>query len=304
MSEVDARQAPDVVGTVPDPGLRDLAGAVVTPPGLVLTGPANASVAKEAAAETFARAWSLPYEPRRERTIAGVFASGDMLHVAVHQGEGDLRLYGRYSGETPFFYHPGVSMLRIRQLHRGERDRMLALVGDVAGAIILDATAGLCSDAAVWSYAAGLQGRCVATEASPAIALVVAAALQTYHSGLPELDRALRRIDLRCARWQDYKTACASTGSAGLTASRLVDIVYVDPMFTAREALASPGIAPLRPHALATTMTRADLEQMASLARRAVIVKDAWPGLLLDELGIYPGRGGRQSTMYGVLRLD
>jgi len=304
MFEVDARQAPDLAGTMAGAGLRDLAGLVVTPPGLMLTGPANANVAKEAAAEQFARAWSIPYQPRRESTIAGLFATGDIRHVAVYQGEGDLRLYGRHSGQTPFFYHPGVSMLRIRQLQRGERDRMLALVGDVAGATVLDATAGLCSDAAVWSYAAGLHGRCMATEASPAIALVVAAALRTYRSGLPELDRALRRIDLRCARWQDYGTPRASTGSAGLPGSPLVDIVYVDPMFAGPESLASPGIAPLRPHALAATMTRADLERMAALARRAVIVKDAWPGLLLDQLGIYPGRGGRQSTMYGVLGLS
>lgn len=271
-------------------GLRDLWGKSVDLPDIVLTSAANANDDAQAQAEKIANFWRVSYVERKGRPISRLFADLQIQTLIVYCGPGDVRMYDSGLDAEPFFYHPGIAILRLKQLLAGGQDRLLRVTGIRAGDSVLDGTAGLCADAAVMAYATGQTGSCVAFEASPAVALVVAMALSDYKSGVAAFDAALRRIDLRCATWQAALTQYADDA---------VDVVYLDPMFSIEKD--SAGIRPLRRFAHTAELTQADLAQALRVARKAVVIKDGWPGPLLKKLGIRPDSRSRKSTLYGCV---
>lgn len=270
-------------------GLRDWHGHSVEVPGLAITSPANASAHVQLGVQTFAKAWGVVYKPRLGRSVQQFFASeADVRYLGVLERPGSIRLYTAGQQE-PFFYHPGVALLRIKQLVRGDLDRLVQVAGVRAGDSILDCTAGLCADAVVLSYAVGSAGSCVALEISPVVAFVVAVALRHYRSGYAPFDDAMRRVDLRCVSWRE----------ALPTASyKAFDILYFDPMFTGT-SVASPGILPLRMHAQPGGISVGEFATAQKIARRGVVVKDVRPGPLLQALNMEPVRRTGQSTWYG-----
>jgi len=271
--------------------LRDLRGARVTPAHTVVTSSANASPALDNEVRAFAAAWGVPYETRCRRPLRQMFADDPSIsYLGVYERAGLIRLYQRVNSE-PFFYHPGMALLRVKQLVRGDRDRMIDVAAVQAGDEVLDCTAGLCADAVVLAHAVGAMGHCLAMEASPWVAFVVAVALRDYQSGHAAFDAALRRVDLRVG---DYRDAFAQA------ADQSVDLVYLDPMFAGKD-LASPGIRPLRSLAYEHGVSAQDLMQGRRLARRAVVVKDVRPGPLLQALDIEPVSRTSQSTWYGYV---
>ncbi|MCY0876410.1 MAG: class I SAM-dependent methyltransferase [Firmicutes bacterium] len=267
--------------------MRDLRGQKVVIKDFAITASANADEGAQAAACDFAYTWNVPYVKRSGRAIQRLLADTGLHDLGVYEQAGRIRLYGQGFSE-PFFYHPGVALLRVKQLLRGDADRLLEAARIRAGDRVLDATAGLCADTVVLSHGVAEQGRCLAVEANPLVAFVVAAALQGDQTGFAPFDSAMRRIDLRCGTWGE---------ALRILPARTVDIVYFDPMFAGSQ-LDSPGIRPLRALAKEGGVSREDVEAARQIATRGVVVKDVRPGPLLRALDLEPIRRSGQSTWY------
>jgi hypothetical protein len=169
--------------------------------------------------------------------------------------------------------HPGMGLVRIRRLLRGQRDPVVDIGEIRAGDAILDATTGFAQDAIVMAHAAGPEGRVLGFESSPLLAglLLAGGPLWPRQSG-----EAMRRIDIRCA---DGTAFLRDADDASF------DVVFLDPMFQ-RPRPAAPDFATLRMLADMRALTPEDISRARRVARRWVIVKDAWPGRELERLGV------------------
>ncbi len=232
----------------------------------------------------------VPYVPRKKRSLPRMFFEQQITYIVVEHRSRALSLHKIDDPNNKFIYHPGISLLRAKAMQRGERDKLLKLAHVEPGDTIFDGTAGLCSDALMFSLAVGERGLCIALEASPYVAFVVAHGLQTYDTSLPDLQAAMRRLRLVCDRSQDVFKKLPD---------RSVDIVYLDPMFE-QAIKRSAAMASLRPFSLAETWTTRDIMEARRIARKTVVIKARrhtdWvhtlPGFVMA-----PGRG---STTYAV----
>lgn len=198
-----------------------------------------------------------------------------------------------YYGDPPFRFHPGMAHLRILALSRGERDRLIDLAKIEAGDVVLDCTAGLCGDAAVFSHVVGAFGEVIALESSFPVYLVTLTGLANYPFADSTDRQAFQRIKLYHQDYQDYLRTAEPES---------VDIVYFDPMFE-RPVTASSGIEPLRQIADYDRLEPSDIKQALDIARKCVVVKataesslwTAWPPDQLAE-----SKGSR--VVYGLYR--
>ena len=173
-----------------------------------------------------------------------------------------------------FDSHPGMGLVRVRRLRRGDpNDQLLKAAGVREGDSVLDATFGFGQDALVLAWAVGETGRVTALEGSPALAALAVAGMPYWHEPGAELSR---RIDLRCV---DHARFLAEAEE------RSYDVVLFDPMFRHPKA-AAPGFELLRSLADARPLSLEAVERARRVARRLVVVKDAWPGRELERLGL------------------
>lgn len=193
--------------------------------------------------------------------------------------------------EGSFAYHPGMALLRVRQLQRGGQDHLVNALGLRPGMKILDCTLGLGSDAAVAAYAVGPKGSVVGLEASPLLHFAVSYGLANYETKDAELNAALRRIRTVNAEAAAYLAACAPNS---------FDAVYFDPMFR-RPVSGSKGMDALRPLALERPLEKAAVE-LALRAAPLVVVKERGENILRGY-GCREFIGGKYSrVVYGVVR--
>ncbi|MFM2152458.1 MAG: hypothetical protein RL199_893 [Pseudomonadota bacterium] len=172
--------------------------------------------------------------------------------------------------------HPGMGLVRLRRLMREtEPDPLLEVAGLRAGDHVVDATFGFGQDSLVFAFAVGEAGRVTALEASP---LLAGLAMEGMHRWPEPGGELTRRIDLHRAEARDWMHA-APTASA--------DVVYLDPMFRKPKASA-PDFAVLRLVAHTAPLDLELLTEARRVARRLVVVKDAWPGHELVRLGREP----------------
>jgi 16S rRNA (guanine1516-N2)-methyltransferase len=167
-----------------------------------------------------------------------------------------------------FSYHPGMAVHRIKGLSLGHPDPMVTAMGLKPGDHVLDATAGLCSDALVTQYVVGQKGTVTALESSLPIALVVIKGLENYQFQGKAVMECMRQINLLCTDYTEYLSQAAPAGW---------DIVYFDPMFS-KPVLTSSGIDPLRKLADYSPLDLKGLILAARCAKRAVVVKDRLGG--------------------------
>ena len=260
-------------------------------PDAVATSAADARGGAVRAAAARAHSLGLPFTPRNGRPLAQLWEETECRHIAVLPRRGPPRLHGR-GWSAPLVYHPGMAFVRVKRLLNGEGDKLVDFAGVRAGDRVLDCTAGLGADAAVFSFAAGPRGGVAALEVSAPLAWTLFAGARVYSSGMPEFDRALRRICVDCARFQE-RLANAPADA--------YDIVYLDPMFE-RFIPTEGGIGRLRPFAEHAWPTRRDIEAALLAARRKVVVKGRRRSELWERLGIQELDGGTGDTAYG--RMD
>lgn len=209
-------------------------------------------------AEQLAHSVGLSFRPRKRRSLKELSASAvDGFFVLDQQ-----RLL-TYYGDPPFRFHPGMAHLRILALTRGQQDRLIQFSNVQVGDTVLDCTAGLCSDAAVFSHAVGPSGKVSALESSFPIYLVTRNGLSNYpFREINEL-RAFQKIMLHHQSYRDYFVTAEPDS---------IDIVYFDPMFD-RPIAASTGIEPLRQIASYDLLEPNDIRQALIVARKCVVVK-------------------------------
>ncbi|WP_271752538.1 class I SAM-dependent methyltransferase [Cohnella sp. JJ-181] len=234
-----------------------------------------------------------PYAERRRETLTGLArkhaGAADGILVAGPQG---LRFVAE--GAEPLFYHPSMAQIRVKRLMEGGGDALVEAAGVRAGDVVVDCTAGLGADALVLSYAAGAGGRVMAVEASRMLYLIVREGLRGYASGLPELDEAMRRIEM--VHGENLQTLRAMPdGSA--------DVVYFDPMF-ARPVLGSASLRPLRSYAEERSLGADAIAEARRVARRAVVLKDHKTSGEFERHGFRRVRTSYSAVDYGVIGIQ
>ncbi|WP_337913024.1 class I SAM-dependent methyltransferase [Cohnella zeiphila] len=257
-----------------------------------MTTPEKPSARAEREAGRIAAELGCAFVPRRRDTIRGLARRrADAADGVLVVGEEEMRFAGIEG--PPLFFHPSMALVRVKRMLTGDRDALIAASDVLPGDSVLDCTAGLGSDAIVLSYAAGSEGRVVALEASGLLHLIVREGLQRYRSEVPELNEAMRRIEMRRT---DHLTYLREQPD------RSFDIVFFDPMFS-KPVLSSASLQPLRSVAEATPLVPEAVEQARRVARKAVVLKEHRDSGEFARLGFERCRGGGTSVAYGVIRL-
>ncbi|GFR38292.1 hypothetical protein PRECH8_15880 [Insulibacter thermoxylanivorax] len=242
-------------------------------------------------AERWAEQLGLRLVKRGNRTISALQRRYKVRDVLVVTEEG-LRCYRE--ANPPLFFHPGSAFFRIkRMLATGEQEPLLTIPGVQPGDTIVDCTAGLCSDALTFSYAVGERGRVIAIEADPTVSLIVREGLRTYETELPEVNEAMRRIEVMQG---DHRKILSGMPD------RSADIVYFDPMFRS-PIEESSGIAPLRSFACEQPITAEAVAEARRVARRAVVMKELRGSSQFAKLGFVEDDRRNSKIAYGVIRI-
>lgn len=232
------------------------------------------------------------FVPRSSATLAALLRRHGARRVLVAGPDG-LRLHE--GGKPPLRYHPGMAYVRVRRLRDGESDPLVQICGIRPGDRIVDGTAGLAGDALVLAYAAGPEGRVIALESEPVMHVIVREGLKSYTSGMPDVDEALRRIELIRAEHGEYLASLPD---------KSVDIVYFDPMFRT-PVHESAEMEPLRGVANAAPLTPGTIREACRAARRAVVLKEHRGSDEFERLGFERVKTKKTSTIaYGVIRLE
>lgn len=201
-----------------------------------------------------------------------------------------------FTALTDFHYHPGMAVLRLQQLKKGEGDHFKEALNLKKGDRVLDCTLGLASDAAIASYCVGPKGSVTGLEASELLFFVVNYGLHNFEAEDPELTEALRRIRAIPAVAKDYLKALVEQHKP----EDLFEVIYFDPMFR-RPVKGSVAMDALRPLSYEKPLDRETVELALKLAPR-VVIKERNIGIL-QELGCQEILGGRYAKVkYGVIR--
>jgi len=237
-------------------------------------------------AQDLAARLGLPLVYRRSRGLVDTIARGTAAIVVEADG-----LAVRVGGSSLKF-HPNAAKLRVVQLSRGNRDRMVSVMQLLAGDRVLDCTCGLAADATVASFAVGQSGAVHALEASALLAAIVSIGMQTYEDPLDELVQAMRRVKVINARYQDFLRSAGDSE---------YDVVYFDPMFDVTYA-DSTGLDLVRITGVEGSPGAEDIKEAARVARRCVVMKDRSPGDRLRSLGFTVKSPGKK-VCFGVIEL-
>lgn len=231
------------------------------------------------------------YVPRRRETLTGLRQAYGAAGVLVVARDG-VRFVSE--DRPPLFFHPSMGLIRIKRLASGGTDAMIAVSGAAPGDSVLDCTAGLASDAMVFSFAVGEAGTVTAVEASPLLHAIVREGLRTADTGSSEADAACRKIRLLRGEHTDVLRGMPD---------RSVDIVYFDPMFD-RPVRASASMRPIRPVAMQQPLSESAVREAVRVAKKSVVMKNAGGSTEFARLGFEPVRHSRTAVAYGVIRID
>lgn len=185
----------------------------------------------------------------------------DVLVVSIDK----LAIY-QIDFEHPLFFHPNSAMFRVKRFLRGEKDPFLIATKLTKNMSILDCTLGLASDSILSSIVVGKNGKVVGVEGNRYLAYLVRDGLQSWRSGLQELDEAMQRIKVIQMNNLEYLQS-EKTNS--------IDVVYFDPMFEVK-ITESDGINPIRKYALYEELNLETIEEAKRVASQRVVLKDHW----------------------------
>ncbi|GLX68144.1 class I SAM-dependent methyltransferase [Paenibacillus glycanilyticus] len=244
-----------------------------------------------ATAKRLAEELSAKYVVRGRQTLRQLAEKMEPIRMVVVT-EKEVRFYDGQT-ESPLYFHPSMAFVRVKRLRRGETDPLVELTGCEPGDRIIDCTAGLAADSLVLSYAAGESGAVTSIESEPILCAVVREGLAGYQSGLPDVDAAMRRIDMKCVNHADYL--------AGLP-DNSVDIVYFDPMFR-RPIHESNALEPLRNLANDSALTQEAVQQAIRVARKTVVMKEHRESGEFSRLGFERRHVNTSKIAYGVIEV-
>lgn len=206
--------------------------------------------------------------------------------------QGKVRLFRKDSPLLEF--HPSMGFVRAKRILRGEPDPMLEAGAVNEGDTIIDCTAGLGTDALVFSVAVGKSGRVIACESSLPLYTLLVEGMSQYETIKPAVNEAFRRIELRHANHLDLLRSLPDQSC---------DTVYFDPMF--REAMMdSSGIKPLRNYANHNALDEQSIVEARRVARKRVVMKEKRGSAEFTRLGFEVHDRGNAKTLYGVINVE
>jgi hypothetical protein len=205
--------------------------------------------------------------------------------------ENEIRYY--VDDQPAIFFHPSMAAVRVKRLLGGQTDLLLQASDVREGDTVLDCTAGLASDSIVFSFAVGSGGQVTALESEWIPALLIQEGLSSYNSDIPELNEAMRRVQVKHAEHVAYMQSLKN---------RSVDTVYFDPMFRS-PIEESSSISPLRELANRKAISSEAIEQAKRIARKSIVLKEKWNSGEFTRLGFEHVPRSNTKTTYGVIRL-
>ncbi|MBD2869844.1 class I SAM-dependent methyltransferase [Paenibacillus arenilitoris] len=242
-------------------------------------------------ASHLSRELSATLKPRGNLTVRKLMAMSEDGRLIVVT-EQEVRYYEGQT-DSPFYFHPSMAFVRVKRLRRGDTDPLIELSGCEAGDRVIDCTAGLAADSLVFSYAAGPQGSVTAIESEPVLCAIVRLGLAGYETGLPDVNAAMRRIELRCMNHGDYLSSLPDKSA---------DIVYFDPMFR-QPIRESSAMEPLRAMANMDALSEEVVEHAKRVARKSVVLKEHQASGEFARLGFERKHVNSSKIAYGVIEL-
>ena len=229
---------------------------------MIITTSSRITEELEEEAVKLSAALHLDYVVRNKRSLAKLQEEyGDVLLVTK---EG---LVLEYANGQSFAFHPDTAMLRIK----APRDPLMDLVGTEKRSI-LDTTMGLASDSLVLSF---VGHEVTALESQPLIHAIVARGLQTFDTGNPAVNQAMRRIGTRCIDSLTYLKS---------QPDQSVDIIYCDPMFS-EVITESENLSGLKPLANYQAFSEDFLSECKRVAREKIILKAHFRDPVFEDFG-------------------
>jgi len=230
------------------------------------------------------------YVPRRDRSLQRMYEEENTNEVLVVLQK-QLKWY--VNGiEDPFFFHPGLSVVRIKRLLRGDNDIMVQACQLQPGDSFLDCTLGLAADAIVASFVVGDEGRVLGVESQNVVAFLVQQGLKEVQL-FPEIDQASRRIKVISEHHLSFLHSMPD---------KSMDIVYFDPMFR-RGIEESSSVGQLRLFANLDPLSETVMEQAKRVARKRIVLKERKDSGEFERLGFSIVSRENMGVAYGVLEV-
>ncbi len=197
-----------------------------------------------------------------------------------------------YTQMGEYFFHPSMSVPRIKAIKQGKTDHMVEAMQLQPGDTVLDCTLGLGADAIVAAFVSGPAGRVTGLESSPEIAYIVSKGLIGYSDNRPLLKEAMSRINVINDNYNSYLAKQQDNS---------FDIVYFDPMFRFPRHKSS-SMEPLREVVNPAPIELAAINHAVRVARKLVVLKENWFSEEFERLGFKKISGGRYSPIaFGII---
>lgn len=199
-----------------------------------------------------------------------------------------------YMDDQAIFFHPSMSVVRIKRMLAGEPDTAVEKSRICPGDSVLDCTLGMGADAIVFAHAVGPSGKVVGIEQSRILSFLVRDGLQRWQSDMPQLENAMRRVKVIAGDHLNYMKH---------QTDQSFDIVYFDPMFrnTVKESV---NFDPVRSLSLADPISHDAIREACRIARKAVVLKERIGGGEFERLGFPPPSDRSSSFTYSVMDMQ
>lgn len=239
-------------------------------------------------AKKLSKELNMPFCGRNKQTVENLLKSAERDLLVV--GKERFELYTKQGAK--FFFHPNTAMFRAKRFIRGEQEPMLRAAGLSEGDTFLDCTLGLGSDTIIASMAVGKTGSVIGIEKNHLVSVLVRTGLQSWETGIEELQAAMRRIQVKNGDCFEYIKQLPDNS---------VDVVYFDPMFH-EPVETSDGIAPLRDLAEDSVLDEGCIKEAVRAARKSVVLKDHWKSPRFEQFGFNVMKRKTALFHYGVIQ--
>ncbi len=213
-------------------------------------------------AKSVAKDLELPFITRNKEPLTNLHEQHKTDIIVA--GSNRLSIHQRDT-DQPLFFHPNSAMFRVKRILREEADPYIQATKLTTGMSVLDCTLGLASDSILSSVVVGNYGKVVGIEGNRYLAYLVKEGLATWDSDVPEMDEAMRRVEVVNATNLEYLRHAKTNA---------YDVVYFDPMFEVK--IESEGINAIRKLAVYRDLNEETIEEAKRVANSRVVLKDHW----------------------------
>ncbi|MFC4766399.1 class I SAM-dependent methyltransferase [Effusibacillus consociatus] len=199
-----------------------------------------------------------------------------------------------HAGDQKLFFHPSMAVVRVKRMLLGDTDVIVEKSGLARGDSVLDCTLGMGADAIVFSHAVGKEGVVIGIEYNPILVILVREGLKTWRSGVPEVDEAMRRVQVVTGSHLGYMRNLPD---------RSIDVVYFDPMFreTVKESI---NFDPIRILSVTDELSVEAIGEAKRIARKSVVLKERMYSGEFQRLGFPQPYQRSSSFTYSVISIQ